>query len=71
MGIAKPATDVDHITPLADNGEPFDFGNLRSLCHECHSRVTGAWRNGRTEVVVGVNAETGVPIVIDRTRGQL
>lgn len=33
----KPATQVDHITPLEEGGEPFDESNLQSLCNRCHS----------------------------------
>lgn len=35
-----PATDVDHIIAKADGGSD-DAGNLRSLCHSCHSTRTG------------------------------
>jgi 5-methylcytosine-specific restriction endonuclease McrA len=45
----RTATDVDHIRPLADGGAFDDPANLRSLCHECHSRVTRAWQNGKPE----------------------
>ena len=34
------ATDVDHIIAKRDGGSD-DWGNLRSLCHSCHSRRTG------------------------------
>lgn len=68
MGLTKQATDVDHIEALSDGGAAFDFENLRSLCRECHSRVTSAWRAGRDQVVLGVNPETGHPVLIDRTR---
>jgi 5-methylcytosine-specific restriction enzyme A len=37
------ATDVDHITPLA-NGGTHSEANLRSYCHACHS-----WRTGRDQ----------------------
>jgi 5-methylcytosine-specific restriction endonuclease McrA len=29
---------VDHITPLADGGAPFDHENLQPLCASCHNR---------------------------------
>lgn len=32
------ATDVDHIVPLEDGGEPWAPRNLQSLCHACHAR---------------------------------
>ncbi|MCJ2385491.1 HNH endonuclease [Lactiplantibacillus plantarum] len=31
------ATSVDHIVPLANNGEPYDWDNLQSLCDYHHS----------------------------------
>jgi len=41
------ASEVDHKTPIAAGGDPFDDGNLQSLCHACHSRKTaregGRW----------------------------
>lgn len=36
----EPATDVDHITPIEDGGDPWDEENLRPLCHRHHSRKT-------------------------------
>lgn len=36
------ATDVDHIRPVEQGGDPWSFTNLRSLCHSCHSRITRA-----------------------------
>lgn len=38
-GRTTPATEVDHIRPLADGGT-HAFNNLQSLCHACHSRKT-------------------------------
>lgn len=35
------ATLVDHITPRADGGAPYDGANLRSLCASCHARLPG------------------------------
>lgn len=37
--ITEPATEVDHIIPLAEGGT-HAFENLQSLCHPCHSRKT-------------------------------
>ncbi len=31
---------LDHITPLADGGEPYHPDNLQSLCQSCHSKKT-------------------------------
>jgi 5-methylcytosine-specific restriction enzyme A len=39
-GCHQPATDVDHIVPLADGGEPFDETNLQTLCKRHHSQKT-------------------------------
>jgi 5-methylcytosine-specific restriction protein A len=39
QGRATLAVDVDHIVPLAKGGEPYDLGNLQSLCKTCHSSV--------------------------------
>jgi hypothetical protein len=37
-----PAVDVHHKTPHNDNLTLFhDYTNLQSLCHPCHSRITG------------------------------
>lgn len=40
QGRATAATDVDHITPLAQGGAPLDEANCRAGCHSCHSRRT-------------------------------
>lgn len=34
------ATDVDHMVPLDDGGDPYNPTNLQALCHPCHSRKT-------------------------------
>ena len=60
-GTARPAVDVDHILPLADGGEPYDFDNLRSLCHACHSRVTRAWTMGAAVKIKGCTVD-GLPV---------
>jgi 5-methylcytosine-specific restriction endonuclease McrA len=36
------ATDVDHITPIEQGGDPWSPTNLQALCHPCHSRKTKA-----------------------------
>lgn len=36
----EAATDVDHIIPIEDGGDPWDEANLRPLCHPHHSRKT-------------------------------
>ncbi|MBM9615321.1 HNH endonuclease [Desulfobulbus rhabdoformis] len=39
MGRVTMATDVDHVTPLADGGTD-DDKNLQSLCGVCHKKKT-------------------------------
>lgn len=29
---------VDHIVPIKQGGDPYDFENLQTLCWSCHSR---------------------------------
>ena len=65
-GLAVPSEQVDHITPIADGGEPWAFSNLRGLCASDHSRVTAAAKTGR-DVVIGVNPITGYPIKASST----
>ena len=38
----RPATDVDHITPVTGPDDPnfYKPGNHQALCHGCHSRKT-------------------------------
>jgi len=31
---------VDHRVPIADGGDPWDYGNLQVLCSSCHGRKT-------------------------------
>ena len=50
MGRVRPATEVDHILPLADGGTD-EVGNLQAINRECHARKTVAengknWRGG-------------------------
>lgn len=49
---AKPrttwSTEIDHVTPLALGGEPFDQDNLRAVHRRCHLlRPNPATRRGR------------------------
>lgn len=32
------ATEVDHVRPLEEGGDPWAFSNLQSLCASCHAR---------------------------------
>ncbi len=36
------ACDVDHITPIASGGQPYDLTNTQSLCSRCHGEKTRA-----------------------------
>jgi 5-methylcytosine-specific restriction protein A len=40
LGCGILATEVDHIVPMIEGGEPLDDANLQSLCKGCHSRKT-------------------------------
>lgn len=46
-GCKQPATEVDHIIPISQGGEPLDWDNLQSLTAACHSRKT-AQDQGKT-----------------------
>lgn len=37
-GRVRPAAVVDHIVPINEGGNPFDWDNLQSGCHQCHNR---------------------------------
>ena len=39
-GCGAPATEVDHIIPIADGGARLDPGNLASVCTTCHRAKT-------------------------------
>ena len=39
-GIVEPAVDCDHIIPLAEGGQPYDYEGIQPLCRECHGRKT-------------------------------
>lgn len=67
LGIIRYATDVDHVVALASSGEAFDPGNLRSMCHGCHSRKTmlmdgGAGRARGDRVPVKGCDANGMPL---------
>jgi 5-methylcytosine-specific restriction endonuclease McrA len=37
----RPATEVDHVTPLAEAPDRrYDYDNLASLCRDCHREKT-------------------------------
>lgn len=39
-GVETLATEVDHIVPLANGGDPYSLANLQPLDHHCHSVKT-------------------------------
>ncbi|BAD54879.1 hypothetical protein NFA_370 [Nocardia farcinica IFM 10152] len=39
-GCRALAVEVDHVTPLARGGARYDWSNLQSLCHDCHTAKT-------------------------------
>jgi 5-methylcytosine-specific restriction protein A len=39
-GLIEPATEVDHIVPMANGGARLDRANLQPLCRKHHSRKT-------------------------------
>ena len=41
--------EVDHITPIADGGHPFDPGNLQTLCEDCHTEKTATENSERPQ----------------------
>lgn len=47
--------EVDHIQPLSKGGNPFDEGNLQTLCKECHQEkgVEEVDYTGETHASVG------------------
>lgn len=53
------AREVDHIKPLEEGGEPYDHGNLQSLCGDCHKRKTLIDHGARPKVAFGTN---GLPL---------
>ena len=34
----KPGNTVDHIVPIKHGGNPWDLGNLQTMCAKCHDR---------------------------------
>lgn len=59
-GCHQPATDVHHVKDHHGNEFLFwDFNNLESLCHSCHSRITG-----ESHGIDGKNIEK-IPVLVD------
>lgn len=52
-GVYWPAPEsqleVDHITPVAEGGHPFDPANLQTLCEDCHGDKTARENSERAE----------------------
>ena len=40
IGKVTPATQVDHVRPINQGGDPWAWDNLQALCASCHSRKT-------------------------------
>lgn len=65
-GRLTPATEVDHILPMARGGDALDWDNLKSACRSCHSSKTafedgGFGRKPGRARVKGCDAQ-GVPL---------
>jgi 5-methylcytosine-specific restriction enzyme A len=59
----RPASDVDHTKSINSGGDPYAMDNLRSLCHDCHSRKTYyVERLGRDRVPVKGCRSDGTPL---------
>jgi len=43
------ANVVDHIHELSDGGDPYKWGNLKSMCHSCHNNKTRKEQRKRKE----------------------
>ena len=48
--------EVDHRTPLADGGHPWEPSNLQALCRGCHIRKTRGENRARRPVPPAVEA---------------
>jgi 5-methylcytosine-specific restriction endonuclease McrA len=51
---------VDHITPIADGGHPFDPANLQTLCEECHESKTAAENSERASTPSSADLNTSI-----------
>jgi len=41
----KLASDVDHIIPIKEGGDPYNLKNLQALCKTCHAKKTKEDKN--------------------------
>jgi 5-methylcytosine-specific restriction protein A len=46
-GKIVPAVVVDHITPINQGGDKFNYDNLQPLCSSCHNKKSGRERWGK------------------------
>ncbi len=46
-GRITPATEVDHKVAIRNGGDPWDWDNLASTCHACHSSKTASDKFGK------------------------
>lgn len=66
-GCYQPATEVHHIIELTESNVNdinicLNENNLRSLCHNCHSRITKEIKNGNNNILVSISFdEYGYP----------
>ena len=42
QGCKRLAAQCDHIMPLAEGGQRYDWRNLQALCVSCHTKKTTA-----------------------------
>ena len=54
QGRLTVATEVDHITQIADGGTD-DYDNLQAICHDCHADKTARENGKRRRVAIGAD----------------
>lgn len=42
-----PSTEVDHVTPVSEGGDPWAEGNLMGVCEPCHKAKSAAEASDR------------------------
>jgi 5-methylcytosine-specific restriction endonuclease McrA len=60
LRLRTDATDVDHVVAKEKVIDPFDHGNLRSLCKMHHSQKTSAVERGKRGFYI--TGEDGKPV---------
>lgn len=58
-GCYQLASQVDHIKPIVEGGELYDWDNLQSLCQACHSSKTARENAGSRSCTIPI-AHQGV-----------